>query len=172
MPRLRVVQYPDPVLLKPTETVASIGPKERELIADMIATMHAEDGVGLAANQVGVSLRIFVASPDGVEGKERVFVNPQILRRSGELREFEGCLSVPQAYEPVRRFREVTLKGQNLDGQWVEVKATGLLARIFQHETDHLDGMLFIDRLGWLKKRRVTEKLKRITSKKKDAPSA
>lgn len=172
MRRLPVVQYPDPVLFTPTREVPWIGAEERELISDMIVTMHAESGVGLAANQIGVSKRIFVASPDGVKGRELVFVNPRIIHRAGEIREFEGCLSVPQAYEPVRRFREVTLRAQNIDGEWVEVKATGLLARIFQHETDHLDGMLFIERLGWLKKTRVVDKLKRIAGGKKDASSS
>jgi peptide deformylase len=171
MRRLPVVQFPDPVLSKPTAEVGQIGPEERALIADMIVTMHAEGGVGLAANQVGVSKRIFVASADGVKGKELVFVNPAILHRAGEIREFEGCLSVPQTHEPVRRFREVTLRAQNIGGEWIEVKATGLLARIFQHETDHLDGVIFVDRLGWLKKTRVLDKLKRLGAGQKDGRS-
>lgn len=158
---LKVVQYPDPVLLTPTQPVASIGDWERQFVLDMIDTMHAESGVGLAANQVGVSKRIFVASADGVKGKELVYFNPQITERSGEVREFEGCLSVREAYEPVKRFREVTLRAMDLDGRTIEVRAKGLLARIFQHEVDHLDGFVFVHRLGWLKRRKIFKKLER-----------
>jgi peptide deformylase len=158
---LKVVQYPDPVLLTPTQPVASIGDWERQFVLDMIDTMHAESGVGLAANQVGVSKRIFVASADGIKGKELVYFNPQITERSGEVREFEGCLSVREAYEPVKRFREVTLRAMDLDGRTIEVRAKGLLARIFQHEVDHLDGFVFVHRLGWLKRRKIFKKLER-----------
>lgn len=161
MARLKVVQYPDPVLLRRTEPVDSIGDAERALVLDMIETMHAESGVGLAANQVGVPRRIFVASADGVKGKELVYFNPEIIARSGEIRDFEGCLSVRDEYEPVTRHREVTLRAMDLEGRTVEVKAKGLLARIFQHEVDHLDGFVFVHRLGWLKRRRIFKKFER-----------
>lgn len=161
MARLKVVQYPHPVLQTRTEPVASIGDWERAFVLDMIETMHEESGVGLAANQVGVGKRIFVASADGVKGKELVYFNPEIIRTSGEIRDFEGCLSVRDAYEPVKRFREVTLRAMNLEGQTVEVTAKGLLARIFQHEVDHLNGLVFVNRLGWLKRRRIFKKLER-----------
>lgn len=148
----KVVQYPDPVLLRPCEKVVSIGEKERMLVRDMIDTMHAQKGVGLAANQIGVGRRVFVASPDGRRGKELVFFNPEIISRSGGVAEEEGCLSIAGVYDRVKRHRIVTLRGQTLDGKIVEVKAEELLARIFQHETDHLDGKLFLHRLGFLKK--------------------
>jgi peptide deformylase len=159
--RLKVVQYPDPVLLKRTQPVESIGDWERAFVLDMIETMHEEAGVGLAANQVGVSKRIFVACADGVKGKELVYFNPEIIAKSGEIKDFEGCLSVRDEYEPVTRYREVTLRAMNLDGQTVEVKAKGLLARIFQHEVDHLDGFVFVHRLGWLKRRKIFKKFER-----------
>lgn len=159
MARLKVVQYPHPVLQNRTEEVTSIGDWERNFVVDMIETMHEEKGVGLAANQVGVAKRIFVASADGVKGRELVYFNPEIIRQSGEVRDFEGCLSVRDAYEPVKRFREVTLRATTLDGKTVEVTAKGLLARIFQHEMDHLNGMIFVERLGWLKRRRILKKL-------------
>ena len=159
MARLKVVQYPHPVLQNRTEPVASIGEWERNFVIDMIETMHEEAGVGLAANQVGVAKRIFTASADGVKGRELVYFNPEIIRTSGEIRDFEGCLSVRDAYEPVRRFREVTLRAMDLDGKTVEVTAKGLLARIFQHEVDHLNGLVFVHHLGWLKRRRIFKKL-------------
>lgn len=161
MARLKVVQYPHPVLQTRTQPVETIGEWERAFVLDMIETMHEETGVGLAANQVGVAKRIFVASADGVKGKELVYFNPEIIRTKGEIRDFEGCLSVRDAYEPVTRYREVTLRAMNLDGQTVEVTAKGLLARIFQHEVDHLNGLVFVHRLGWLKRRRIFKKLER-----------
>ncbi len=161
MARLKVVQYPNPVLINKTQPVASVGDWERSFIIDMIETMHAESGVGLAANQVGVSKQIFVASADGVQGKELVYFNPEIIHTAGEIRDFEGCLSVREAYEPVTRFREVTLRAMNLDGKIVEVTAKGLLARIFQHEVDHLNGMVFVHRLGWWKRRMIFKKLEK-----------
>ncbi len=157
----KVVQYPDPVLLRPTAKVASIGQKERILVRDMIDTMHVEKGVGLAANQIGVSLSVFVASPDGRRGKEIVFFNPEIISRSGGTTDEEGCLSVVGVYDRIKRHRRVTLRGLTLDGLAVEMKAEGLLARIFQHETDHLNGRLFVHRLGFFKKRGTLKRLDR-----------
>ena len=129
------------------------------------STMYAENGVGLAANQVGVLKQIFVASPDQVRGKELVFFNPQIIKKEGVIKEFEGCLSVPEFYEPVRRSRKVRLRGMNLEGETVEMSADGLLSRIFQHETDHLNGILFIDRLGFVKTRLARKKLSKKTTR-------
>ncbi len=157
----KVVQYPNPVLLKPAAAVGSIGQKERLLVRDMIDTMRAQKGVGLAANQIGVAKRIFVASPGSEPGKELVFFNPQIIARSGQVTEEEGCLSVAGVYERVKRHRRVKLRAMTLDGRTVEVEAEGLLARIFQHETDHLNGGLFVHRLGFLKKRKVLSELGR-----------
>ena len=156
---LRVVQYPDPVLLRATQPVHEIGSREKVLVADMIDTMYAENGVGLAANQVGISQSIFVASADSVRGQELVFFNPRIIKRSGAIKEFEGCLSVREAYEPVKRYRHVTLEGTNLRGEAVRMEASDLLSRIFQHETDHLSGSLFVHRLGFWKKRSVLKRL-------------
>src|SRR5262245_35023237 len=104
---LPVVQYPEKVLLTPTAPVAQVTDKERKLVRDMIETMYAENGVGLAANQVGVSQQIFVASADQVRGKEIVFINPRIVESKGVIKEFEGCLSIPEFFEPVKRARRV-----------------------------------------------------------------
>lgn len=156
---LPVVTYPHPVLAQRTREVKKITDEDRKLVRDMIETMYAENGVGLAANQVGVSKQIFVASADQVRGKEMVYFNPRIVRSEGTIKEFEGCLSVPEFYEPVKRAKRVWMRATTLDGREVEVKGEGLLSRIFQHEIDHLNGILFIDRLGFLKGRRVKKKL-------------
>jgi peptide deformylase len=156
---LKVVQYPDPVLTNKTKEVAAVTAAVRKLVQDMIETMYAENGVGLAANQVGVSQQIFVASADQVRGQELVFLNPRIVKSEGTIKEFEGCLSVREFYEPVKRFRKVWMHATNLKGEEVEVIGEGLLSRIFQHEIDHLNGILFIDKLGLLKGRRIKKKL-------------
>jgi len=156
-----VIQYPDPVLLKPTEPVRSIGPKEELLVRDLIDTMHEAGGVGLSANQIGVSRRVFVACPDGERGAEMVFFNPAIIKRTGRVRELEGCLSVRGVYEPVVRYRKVVLEARNLKNEPVLMKAEGLLSRIFQHEIDHLDGRVFLQRLGWWRKRRALSAFKK-----------
>ena len=158
---LKVVQYPDPVLTTKTKPVERITDVERKLVSDMIETMYAENGVGLAANQVGVSKQIFVASADQVKGKELVFFNPRIIKTQGIIKEFEGCLSVREFYEPVKRAKKVWMKAVNLDGQEVEITGEGLLSRIFQHEIDHLNGILFIDKVGLLNSRRIKKKLSR-----------
>lgn len=158
---LPVVQYPEKVLLTPTAPVDRITDKERKLVRDMIETMYAENGVGLAANQVGISQQIFVASADQVRGREIVYFNPRIVESSGSIKEFEGCLSIPEFYEPVKRFRRVRVEGMGLDGKPLSMEGVGLLSRIFQHEIDHLNGIVFIDRLGFLKSRSAKKKAAR-----------
>lgn len=156
-----VVKYPDPVLLSKTEEVKTIGDRERLLVRDMIATMYHAKGVGLAANQIGIAKQIFVASPDQERGKELVFFNPQIIARSGGITDEEGCLSVPGYYGRVRRHARVTLRAMDMKGQTVEMQADGLLARIFQHETDHLNGFLYLHRMNFLKKKLLLSKIGR-----------
>ena len=156
---LPVTQYPDKVLLTPTAPVKTITEKERKLVRDMIETMYAESGVGLAANQVGISQQIFVASADQVKGQEIIFFNPRIVRAEGSMKEFEGCLSIPEFYEPVKRSKKVWVEGMGLDGKLLQMKGEGLLSRIFQHEIDHLNGIVFIDRLNFLKSRSAKKKV-------------
>ncbi len=158
---LRVVKYPDKRLKMKAEEVLKITAEETKLVRDMIDTMYAESGVGLAANQVGVLKQIFVASPDQVKGNELVFFNPKIIKTEGIVKEFEGCLSVPELYEPVKRAKRVWMRAMTLKGETVEIKADGLLSRIFQHEIDHLNGILFVDRLGLIKTGLVQKKLKK-----------
>ena len=156
---LPVVKFPDKVLKTRALEVTQITSEDRRLVKNMIDTMYAENGVGLAANQVGVLKRIFVSSPDQIKGNEQVYINPKILKKEGVVKEFEGCLSVPEFYEPVKRAKKVWMSATDLNGKRVEVKAEGLLSRIFQHEVDHLDGILFIDRLGLLKSKLVRKRL-------------
>ena len=156
---LPVVKFPNPVLSTKAQEVSRITETERRLVRDMIDTMYAENGVGLAANQVGILKQIFVASADQVRGRELVFFNPSLIKKEGSIKEFEGCLSVPEFYEPVKRFKKVWMRAMTLEGKTVEVKGEGLLSRIFQHEIDHLNGILFVDRLGLLKSQRVKKKL-------------
>ena len=156
---LQVLKYPHKILKTKADNVAKITDAERKLVRDMIETMYAENGVGLAANQIGVPKQIFVASADQVRGQEIVCFNPEIVRSEGTIKEFEGCLSVREFYEPVKRAKRVWIRATTLEGKEVEMKGEGLLARIFQHEIDHLNGFLFIDRIGFLKGRRIKKKL-------------
>ena len=156
---LPVVKFPDKVLKTRAAEVNEITAEDKKLVKNMIDTMYAENGVGLAANQVAVLRRIFVASPDQVKGNEQVYFNPKIMKKKGVIKEFEGCLSVPEFYEPVKRAKKVRMRAMTLEGQAVEVESEGLLSRIFQHEIDHLDGILFIDRLGLLKSKLTRRKL-------------
>ncbi len=158
---LKVVKFPNKVLAAKAREVTRVTGEDRKLAKDMIDTMYAENGVGLAANQVGVLKRLFVTSANQVRGEELVFLNPKIVKKQGVIKEFEGCLSVPEFYEPVKRAKRVWMKAMTLEGKTVEVKAEGLLSRIFQHEIDHLNGILFIDRLGILKSRMAKKKLLR-----------
>ena len=158
---LPVLKYPHKILKTQAKEVSEITDEDRALVKDMIDTMYAENGVGLAANQVGVLKQIFVASADHVKGNELVCFNPEIIKKQGTIKEFEGCLSVPDLYEPVKRARRVWIKTTTLEGKTVEMKGEGLLSRIFQHEIDHLNGILFVDRLGLLKSRSTKRKLSR-----------
>lgn len=166
---LPVVKFPDKVLMTRTAEVKRVTSVERKLVRDMIDTMYAESGVGLAANQVGIALQIFVASADQVRGNELVCINPVITHREGVIREFEGCLSIPEFYEPVKRARRVRVRAQDLEGRTLELTGEGLLARIFQHEIDHLNGILFVDRLGLLKSRLSRSRLLRRSARRAGA---
>jgi peptide deformylase len=151
-----IVTLPDPVLRRKTRKVTSFNDKLQTLIDDMIETMRDEPGVGLAANQVGVSQRVLVveyveneeeAENEDAPKKLYALVNPEIKRASSEMVVgVEGCLSIPGYVGELERHEAITIKGQNRHGQPVTIKAKGWLARIFQHEMDHLNGILFVDR--------------------------
>ena len=150
----------DPVLKTPAKPVEDFDDGLRRLAQDMLETMYDAPGVGLAGPQVGISLRLFVFD-DGVTGPS-FMANPELLWAEGEIVEEEGCLSIPGPFHPTRRFASVTCRGQNLAGDPVEMSGEGLLARIFQHETDHLDGTLFIDRWSEEGRKAVLAELRRI----------
>jgi peptide deformylase len=150
----------DPVLKTPAKPVERFDDALRRLSEDMLETMYDAPGVGLAGPQVGISLRLFVFD-DGVTGPTFI-ANPELSSTEGEILEEEGCLSVPGPFYPTARFAKIVCRGQDLRGDPLEIGGEGLLARIFQHETDHLAGTLFIDRLDEEGRKAVLAELRRI----------
>jgi len=150
----------DPVLREPAKPVESFDRALAQLAKDMIETMYQAPGVGLAGPQVGMSLQLFVFD-DGEHGP--LFVaNPELLDAEGEVTEEEGCLSIPGPYHPTTRFKTIRCRGLDVRGKPLDLVGDGLLARIFQHETDHLRGMLYIDRLDDDGRKAVLAELRRI----------
>ena len=160
-----ILRYGADVLHRPAEPVAAVTPEVQQIIDDMIQTMYAAPGIGLAATQVGVPLRIFVVDLSvGRNASElMVFVNPEFVEREGMQLEEEGCLSVPGFNATVARPSRILMKGLDRSGAERTTEATGLLARAFQHEMDHLDGTLFVDRLRGLQKDLIVRKIKKLT---------
>jgi peptide deformylase len=151
---LTIVKYPEPVLSQPGEPVTEFNAELRKLVADLFETTYANQGVGLAAPQVGVSKRVTVIDVSmGKNPKDKlVLINPEIIFKEGRVYEDEGCLSFPDIREKVVRSARVTIRAQNEHGKWFEMDGEDLLARAMQHEIDHLDGMLFIFRMSALKR--------------------
>ncbi|WP_305042951.1 peptide deformylase [Geoalkalibacter sp.] len=166
----RILHYPDPLLRQVSQPVAEIDDEIRELARDMAETMYAAPGVGLAAPQVGVLKRLIVLDCARQDEAPQLMtaVNPEILEGAGEINEEEGCLSVPSYYARVVRQPEVRVRFLNLDGAVVEMNAEGLLAVAFQHEIDHLNGVLFVDHLSSLKKSLFKKKYKKILEQKQE----
>ncbi|HPO01777.1 peptide deformylase [Treponema zuelzerae] len=155
---MKVMTLGDEVLRIKAEPVAEVTDEIRELIREMFVTMKVEDGIGLAAPQIGKSIRLFVVQAD--DDVERAFINPQIIETSLETESYEeGCLSIPKQYEEVIRPSRVTVQALNERGRRFTLEADGLLARVIQHEYDHLDGVLFIDRIDPDKKEKIEKKL-------------
>ena len=152
-----ILHYPDPRLREKAKTIATVDDGIRKLIEDMAETMYAAPGVGLAAPQIGESLRLFVIDiADEDEPSDlRVFVNPEIVAKEGKQCFREGCLSFPGVTEEVERAEKVTVRALDEKGESFELSAHGLLAIAIQHENDHLEGKLMIDHLGMLKRRIV-----------------
>ena len=163
MPLRRIVTYGTPVLRQRTKDVADLNGELQQLIDDMVETMYAAPGVGLAANQVGSTHRLFVANPadDHDPSKLLIVINPDVVESDGEIAAEEGCLSIPDFREGVRRARRVLLRGLDRHGKPIEVEGQDLLARIFQHEMDHLNGLFFVDRLSPAKRDILVRKLKK-----------
>ena len=159
-----VVKYGDPILEKSTPVITKFDAALEELAEDMFASMYAAQGAGLAAPQIGKSMRLAVVDVSNGKNPEAkiVLVNPEIIHAEGEKREEEGCLSIPGFRGYVVRPQFVTVKAQNAKGEWFEMKAEDYLARAFCHEIDHLNGILFLQHLGMLKRDIIKRKIKKL----------
>lgn len=166
---LKIVKYPEPVLQQPGEEVAEFNDELRQLVADMFETMYASQGIGLAAQQVGVPKRVTVI--DLSQGKDPAqklaLINPKVIHKEGKQYEEEGCLSFPEIREKVSRAAKVKVRAQNEKGEWFEMDGEELLSRAFQHEIDHLDGILFIFRMSALKRNLNLRKIRKLQSEGK-----
>ena len=156
---LEIKEYGEPVLRGKALPIKEITPEILNFTKDMAETMYADSGVGLAAPQVGVSKRIITI--DGEEDGLIVLINPVIVKSEGEVVAEEGCLSIPGIYSQVNRSSEVTVKALNENGDLIKINKEGITARALQHEIDHLDGILFIDRIGRMKRQILLNKLKK-----------
>jgi peptide deformylase len=161
---LKIVKYPEPVLSQPGEPVTEFDAELKKLVDDMFETMYASQGIGLAAPQVAVAKRVTVIdlSMGKDPAQKLVLVNPEVILRDGKQYEEEGCLSFPEIREKVQRAAKVRIRAQDLKGKWFEMDGEELLSRAFQHEIDHLDGMLFIFRMSSLKRDLVLRKIRKM----------
>jgi peptide deformylase len=159
-----IVKYPDPVLATVGERVTEFTEELAEFVEDMWASMYVAHGIGLAAPQVGVSKRITVIDVSFKDKPEErvVLINPEIVESEGKQYEEEGCLSLPEIRDKVRRAARVKVRAQNVKGEWFEVEGTELLSRAMQHEIDHLNGILFINHLSSLKRDLIKRKIKKL----------
>ncbi len=155
-----IVIWPHKVLTTPTKPVTDFGPELHKLLDEMTESMKEAEGIGIAANQVGVGLRCaWVGREDGTFFE---IINPEILEQSEPVKLNEGCLSVPEQYEDTPRFHKVRVKYQDRNGEWHELSAEGRLAHVLQHEIDHLYGHVFVERLSSLKRTLILEKMKKL----------
>ena len=159
-----IVKYGDPVLEKPSEPVTVFDEELRKLVEDMFESMYAAHGVGLAAPQIGISKRLAVVDVTFKEdpGAKLVLVNPEIIHTEGKQKDNEGCLSLPEFRERVTRPNQVTVRAQDVTGKFFEHTGEGLLARAFMHETDHLNGKLFIQHVSTLKRDLIKRKVRKL----------
>jgi len=161
--------YGDEILRKIAKPIRQLADDEiKNLSKNLIESLERFDGVGLAAPQIGHSIRMFAIYPFWIEDEKKrktmVFINPTLLEFQGVQNEQEGCLSIPEIFERTKRAKSVTFKAQDLSGKWKQYIATDLFARVVQHEYDHLDGILFIDKISPIKRRLLQGKLKKIAA--------
>ncbi len=161
MALLDILHFPDPRLRKKAVAVKAVTEETRQLAQDMLETMYAAPGVGLAAIQVNVQQRVVVIDVSEDKASPIIFINPEITEKNGEREHEEGCLSVPEAYELVTRADTVRVKALDQDGTPFELDADELLATCIQHEIDHLDGKLFVDYISNLKRQRIRKRLEK-----------
>ena len=164
MSLLKIVNYPTPVLLTVGKPVETFDEKLKTFVNDMFETMYEAQGVGLAAPQVAVSNRIFVMDCSGGENASQKIaaINPEVIYAEGDQTGDEGCLSFPGIYVPITRNHRAILRAQDVTGNWFELDATDLAARCILHETDHCDGIVFLDRMSILKREMAKRKIKRL----------
>ena len=161
MALLPILQYPDERLHRVAQPVTRVDEKIQQIIKDMAETMYAAPGIGLAATQVDIALRIIVIDSSPSHDQLLTLINPQLISQSGVSEFEEGCLSVPGIYEKVPRADRITVRALNIDGRPFELAAEGLLSVCIQHEIDHLDGKVFVQYLSGLKQNRIKSKLKK-----------
>lgn len=156
---LSILEFPDPRLRKTARRVSKVDDDLRRLIDDMFETMYAAPGIGLAATQVNIHKRLFIADVSADQTEPYALINPEILEKDGVIVTEEGCLSVPGYYEEVERAEHIRVRFENRDGEQVEMEAKGLLAVCIQHEVDHLDGKLFVDYLSEARRQQIRKRL-------------
>ena len=162
MAKLTILEFPDPRLRTRAAAVAAVDGSIRTLIDDMLETMYAAPGIGLAATQVNVHKRVLVVDVSQEQNQPRAFVNPEIIEREGKTEAEEGCLSVPGIFDKLNtRSERIVVRALDRDGKPFETEADGLLAVCIQHEMDHLEGKLFVDYLSELKRTRIRKKLEK-----------
>jgi peptide deformylase len=168
-----ILHYPDKRLRELAQPVTDFGTELARLLEDMAETMYAAPGVGLAATQIGVPLRVFlvdVAMGDDVPSDLRIFINPELVEAAGEVINEEGCLSFPGVHEEIKRAERVKVRAQDLKGNAFELEADGILAVAIQHENDHLNGKLMVDRLSMLRRRLVHRSMMKRAHSEASAP--
>ena len=161
MPRLTILEFPDPRLRKTAAPVEVVDDAIRQLADDMLETMYAAPGIGLAATQVDIHKRVLVLDVSEEGNQPMVFINPEIVAKDGDCESEEGCLSVPGYTETVSRAESIRVRALGRDGEPFEMDAEGLLAICIQHEIDHLEGKLFVDYLSQLKRQRLRKRLEK-----------
>jgi len=168
---LEILKYPHPLLKKRSQEIEKIDENIRQLIQDMTETMYDANGVGLAACQVGVGKRIIVLDVSPMDPEQDLFalINPEIVAEEEEIDHEEGCLSVPDCQEIIKRKQKVRVRGMSSEGKEVELEAQGILAIALQHEVDHLNGVLILDRMSGLKREIYRNKLRKKKQKEKES---
>lgn len=159
---LEILCYPDPRLRTKASPVPAVNDAVRELVEAMFVTMYAAPGIGLAATQVNVHLRVIVIDVSAHQDQPLCLINPEIIAAEGEIQTEEGCLSVPEIFEPISRAGSIHVRARGRDDEALEFTAEGLLAVCIQHELDHLDGKLFVDRLSELKRSRIRKRFDKV----------
>ncbi|WP_413495233.1 peptide deformylase [Morganella psychrotolerans] len=162
MALLTLRHFPDPCLRETSKPVTVFGDELKAFVADLTETMYAERGIGLAAPQVGVCQRVIIVDVSENRDQPMALINPEFIRCDGEMMMMDGCLSLPESYTETQRYSAVTVRYQDICGDTHTLEAEGLQAGCLQHETDHLNGMLFIDHLSPMKRQRIEKKVKKI----------